>query len=246
MGDRFARVPALAVGCRELSASDWRVLTCIALHADRSGRAYPSMATIAAMTGIGRGDVPRAIRRLERLGLLSRKSRAGNSAVNVYTVIFDSGEVSAPRLTGVSGLADRVSAPALTGCQQIHTAGVGTDAALTDQEQTREQKRARRAPRARDQDLEDASGFVTFWQAYPSRHPYENPTKPAREKFQAAVKRGIDPAVIIRGAENYRAAVGRGATGPRYVAQAVTWLREERWNDHQEAPEPPRLRVGMN
>jgi hypothetical protein len=243
MGDRFARVPARAVGFRKLSASDWRVLACIALHADGSGRAYPSMATIAALTGISRGDVPRAIRRLERLGLLSRKSRGGNSGVNVYTVIFNIREVSAPTPTGVSDLADRVSASALTGCQQIHTAGVSTNAALTDQEQTKEQKRARRASRARD--LEGASTFESFWQAYPSRHPHTNPRTPAREKFEAAVKRGVDPAVIVHGAENYRAFVERAGTEPRYVAQALTWLRQERWNDHQQPPEPPRLRTGM-
>ena len=32
----------------------------------------------------------------------------------------------------------------------------------------------------------------------------------------------------------------------RFIAQAKTWLNEERWNDYLEAPEPPRLRVGMN
>jgi hypothetical protein len=60
------------------------------------------------------------------------------------------------------------------------------------------------------------------------------------------VKRGIDPAAIIRGAEKYRAAIERASTDPRYIAQAITWLNQERWNDHQEAPEPLRLRVGMN
>jgi hypothetical protein len=88
--------------------------------------------------------------------------------------------------------------------------------------------------------------FERFWHAYPSRHPHANPKKPARAKFAAAVKRGVDPAVMIRGAENYRAALKRSGTDACYVAQAQTWLNQERWNDYEEAPEPPLLRVGMN
>jgi hypothetical protein len=47
------------------------------------------MARIAAMTGIGRGNVLRAIARLERLRLLRRQSRADDPTVNLYEVIFD-------------------------------------------------------------------------------------------------------------------------------------------------------------
>lgn len=91
-----------------------------------------------------------------------------------------------------------------------------------------------------------ASEFDAFWQVYPSRHPHANPKKPAWQAFQAALKRGIDPAAMIRGAENYRTAIERAGTEPKYVAQAQTWLRQERWNDHQKAPAPARLQVGMN
>ena len=70
--------------------------------------------------------------------------------------------------------------------------------------------------------------------------------KPARLKFEAAVKRGTEPADIIRGAEIYRATIEGDGTDPRYIAQAGTWLNQERWNDYQDTPQPPRLRVGMN
>jgi hypothetical protein len=245
-GEReFACVPARAIWCRELSARDWRVLTCIALHANRlSGLAYPSMATIAAMTGIGRGDVPRSIRRLVRLGLLHRQSRAGNSAVNLYTVIIDGGEASASTPIGVSNVADGVSATRLTGCQQICTAGVSTGADLTDKEQNTEQKRTRRASRA---DIPDAATgeFETFWRVYPHRGEFSDPEKPARAKFEAAVGRGVDPGVITAGAERYRAHVEQEGTEPRFRPQAQTWLNQERWAQLHEA-EPARLRVGMN
>jgi hypothetical protein len=203
------------------------------------------MSTIAAITGIGRGDVPRSVRRLEENGLLRREGRTGASAVNLYILIFDSGRVSASRLSGVSNAADRVSATPLTGCQQIRTGGVSTRADLTDKEQTKRTHFARKRAERVD-NRNGASEFETFWCVYPSRHPHPSPKKPARLKFEVVVKRGVDPADIIRGAQNYAAYVAANVSDPRLVAQAVTWLNQERWNDHQEAPEPPRLRVGMN
>jgi hypothetical protein len=103
-------------------------------------------------------------------------------------------------------------------------------------------------PGKRRGDLKDDanSDFERFWHIYPSRHPHPNPKMPARRKFEAAVKRGADPADILRGAQNYAAYVAGNIKDPRHIAQAQTWLNQERWNDHPEPPGPPRLRVGMN
>ncbi len=76
--------------------------------------------------------------------------------------------------------------------------------------------------------------FDEFWRTYPSRGRHSNPKKTARAKFKRAVKRGIASANIIRGAENYAAYVEREGTDPKYVAQAKTWLNEERWAQYQE------------
>lgn len=78
--------------------------------------------------------------------------------------------------------------------------------------------------------------FEAFWSAYPSRAPHGNPRKPAAKLFAAAIKNGADPDAIIRGAENYAATVAQARTDPKYVAQATTWLNQERWTDHQQAP----------
>jgi hypothetical protein len=86
--------------------------------------------------------------------------------------------------------------------------------------------------------------FETFWRIYPHRGEFSDPKKPARLKFEVAVKRGADPADIIAGADRYRAHVEQQGTEARYRPQAQTWLNQERWT--QKAPEPPRLRVGMN
>ncbi len=82
--------------------------------------------------------------------------------------------------------------------------------------------------------------FDVFWRAYPSRGRHSNPRKPARAKFEAALKRGTVTADIIRGAENFAAYVEREGTDPKFVPQAKTWLNEERWAQYQEeaATEP--------
>jgi hypothetical protein len=258
MADQYARIPARAISYRELSAHDWRVLVCIASHADGAGRAYPSMARISAMTGIGRGNVPRAIARLERLGLLRRQSRAGDSAVNLYKVIFDLDEPEASAAVGVITRDDRGVISREDGVSSLEMQSVISVDALNRPEQTNEQytvdihRQAARSARARAREArvrdKDAatSEFDAFWRMYPHRGSFSDPKKPARLKFEAAVKRGVDPAAIIAGAERYRAHIEQHGTEARFVAQAKTWLNEERWAQLDEFEAPPRLRVGMN
>src|ERR1700730_16584801 len=97
---RFARIAGRAIRCRELSATDWRVLACIALHADAAGRAYPGMTTIAEMTGGKRKNIPRTISRLERFHLVEREP-TGPNGTNVYTLISEYAEASSVVRTGV-------------------------------------------------------------------------------------------------------------------------------------------------
>jgi uncharacterized protein YdaU (DUF1376 family) len=86
---------------------------------------------------------------------------------------------------------------------------------------------------------EIAGLFERFWVAYPRRDG-ANPRAPAFKVFSAAVKSGHDPEDIIGGAERYREKVRQsGQEGTPYVAQAVTWLRQARWEDYPMAvPEP--------
>lgn len=91
---------------------------------------------------------------------------------------------------------------------------------------------------------ETANQFDAFWLAYPSRGGHPNPKKPALTKFQAAVKRGVDPAEIVAGAERYAQHVAGAGTKSQFVAQAVTWLTQERWADKIPAQED-RPRAGM-
>jgi hypothetical protein len=78
--------------------------------------------------------------------------------------------------------------------------------------------------------------FEKFWKAYPKRLG-TNPKAPAKKKFQAAVKAGT-PAVQIIGAAQAYADEQRKLekTGTEFIAQAVTWLFQRRYEDYQKAP----------
>lgn len=73
--------------------------------------------------------------------------------------------------------------------------------------------------------------FDEFWKEYPQRDG-ENPKLPAKLKFDALVKTGVDPTLIIAGAKRYAEEMQRkGQVGTQYVAHALKWLTQQRWAD---------------
>jgi hypothetical protein len=115
MSERFARLPASLAAATKLSGADFRVLLAIALHADVNGHAFPGMSTIADVAKVGRGDVPRHIRRLGDAKVLECISGGGRSR-NSYRVLGVS--KSADSETADSEIADPASANPLTQRQQ--------------------------------------------------------------------------------------------------------------------------------
>lgn len=74
--------------------------------------------------------------------------------------------------------------------------------------------------------------FEHFWTLYPRRLG-DNPKRPAKLKFEALVKKGINPEKIIDAAEVYRLKMqSERKFDTPYVAQAVTWLNQHRFEDH--------------
>ena len=71
-----------------------------------------------------------------------------------------------------------------------------SDAAATQQ---------RRKPKEGKKERTYTIDFEKFWRVYPERKPHSNPKKPAGQKFEIAVGRGVPAADIIRGAQNYAA-----------------------------------------
>lgn len=73
--------------------------------------------------------------------------------------------------------------------------------------------------------------FEEFWKEYPQRNG-DNPKLPARMKFDALVKTGIEPQVIIAGVKRYAAKCReQNHIGTQYIAHALKWLNEQRWAD---------------
>lgn len=80
--------------------------------------------------------------------------------------------------------------------------------------------------------------FERFWSAYPKRLG-SNPKQPARMKFLKLVALGENEQAIVNGAHAY-AQQQRSANkvGTEYIAMAVTWLNQRRWEDY-DAPLNP-------
>ena len=75
-----------------------------------------------------------------------------------------------------------------------------------------------------------------FWRAKPSRGKNQaNPKAPARLKFIAAVRAGTDPQKIIAAAHEWtRQEKASGNIDSRFVATAVVWLSQKRFDDYAE------------
>jgi len=74
--------------------------------------------------------------------------------------------------------------------------------------------------------------FNEFWKAYPPKR--NNPKKPAKDKFISKRKAGSSFEDIISGAKNYSSYCKQEKTEEKFIAQTVTWLNQERWNDELE------------
>lgn len=80
-----------------------------------------------------------------------------------------------------------------------------------------------------------ADEFDQFWRAYPKRDG-ANPKAPAKKKFMALLRSGTSAEHIIGGARRYATDMrNRGQVGTPYVAQAMTWLNQRRFEDYRPA-----------
>jgi len=75
--------------------------------------------------------------------------------------------------------------------------------------------------------------FKRFWEVFPSRGTAANPRKPAADKFARLLKSGVSADEIIAGAQRYDEVERKaGRAGTDKIAQAITWLNQERWRDY--------------
>jgi hypothetical protein len=198
-----------------------------------TGRCDPAVETLATELGLDRRNVQRAIRELEASGwwqVVGRGRGAGRGHTSSYRPILEKGAVAenASPVTHFEGEKMR------------HFRSENASSETPKPIRTEKRLPPIVPPRGRESDFADA--FEVFWAAYPPRSPHSNPKKPALNNFAAALRRGADPADIVRGAENYALCAKQHITDRKFIAQATTWLSQERWKDHRQPPAevPPR------
>ena len=212
----------------------------------KTGRCDPGQCAIAKAAGITTRQVKRAIDELKAAGWFEVRVGGGTISkfgpTTAYAPLFDrvthmsggdtyvSGSEGVTRMSGVTRMTPPggdtyVSQTSNLKPVNIYTGGPKGSAVSSISAKVEED-------------------FLAFWQVFPSRRPHSNPKKPARAKFLAAVKRGVDPAVIIRGAQAYAAYVAAQRTDPQYIKQAATWLNQEGWTENHEPQEARRV-AGM-
>jgi hypothetical protein len=108
---------------------------------------------------------------------------------------------------------------------------VTRDTGGSESETEAEKKESRRVAKATTPNLE----FEEFWKTYPKREG-DNPKSPARKAFEAAVKQGFDPKVIIAGLR-IGTARNHDKVGTRFIPRASTWLNERRWEQYTQSAE---------
>ncbi len=216
----FSIVSSAAVFDRRLSHADVRVLAALGAHADKNGRCWPATPTLANATGMSERHARTSLRNLENIGYVETESRPGQSSM--YRIPRNQA-AGVPR-NSAAGVEPN---PGTILPEPRNQAAGDPGSIVPPNDIKNDTNNDTVAPLAAEQ-------FEVFWRTYPSRGRHSNPKKPARAKFDAALKRGIAAADIIRGAENFATYVEREGTNPKYVAQAKTWLNEERWAQYQE------------
>ena len=88
MARQFAIIPFRALKDPRLHPSDKLVLLALGAHTDTNGRCWPSVATLAELSGLRDRSVQRSVVRLTAAGYVELERRAGRATI--YRVVYDS------------------------------------------------------------------------------------------------------------------------------------------------------------
>jgi len=197
------------------------VLICLADHANEDDRTcWPAIDRIAKKCEISRSTVKRHIKVLEQDGLIMRRSRTGDSTLYyVLPRLVDGTERPASLAEMKGGVQFEPGSPTNRGVVHSYEPGGGSPV------------NPKPSITINEPSIHTVDRFAEFWSVYPKREG-SNPRKPAHTKYLKAVKAGTNPDDIINGARAYaNHCRSKGSEGTVYVAQAVTWLNQERWTD---------------
>lgn len=194
----------------KLSPMQKLVALAISSHCNTHGDmgAFPSVATLSAMTGAGRRTVQRSISDLADAGFIEIEPRhtENGQTSNLYRLVAGNITSEGVRHTDAPPAPHR-RPPRATVAPKLSN---------------------EHSNRTISQSIVD--GFEEFWSIYPRKVG-----KPAAAaKYRAALKKA-DHDEIIRGLNRYVQRRKDESSNPadfiKYTAHAATWLHQERWND---------------
>ncbi|WP_321842652.1 helix-turn-helix domain-containing protein [Burkholderia cepacia] len=214
------------------------VLLCLANYADADGKAaFPSTSRLEADTGLSESTIRRKLDVLEELGLIQK----GNQAI--VAAYIDRGDrrpvcydmVIKKRGVVVTPGDERGVTVTATGCH-----GDGNGVSLTSERGvtvTPNPSLTINKPsmnRSRSCD----SKFDEAWRQYPKREG-SNSKQAAQRAWNARIREGIDPGVLVAAVVAYAAAMkAAGNVGTPYVKQASTFFGRDRHFEEFAKPRP--------
>jgi len=211
------------------------VLLVLADYADESGTCFPGHRRIADATEMSVRSVIRVLNELETSGFLTtekRRSDSGQQATNRYILNLQGDRPTLGQSDTIchSGQGSRVTKSPVqsdkTGHSRVTTVSLAKEPPVEPSDRTEGDMSAK--PTRSPEDW-----FEEMKRLYPKR-PKDQGWKSARRKFLLAVRRGVDPELIIAGVRRYAAAVkANGEYGTEFVKMAQTWMHGEFWNEYQ-------------
>jgi hypothetical protein len=216
------------------------------------GHAWPSQATLAALTGLSVRTVKRAVARLAAFGIITIKTRGRPGRSSQYVPNFGYGDSTDINPDPDGDSADTNMVTEL--CPQHGDRALSPNPlpSRSDNEgMVRGPAERGLAPdgarRASGADAHASDGaapddgdaaaleFEAFWDAYPRKEG----RAAAKKAFAAVRRRGVPLDILVSKARQYAAAKAHLAD-PKYIKRPANWLIEECW---LEDPQPPGLKA---
>lgn len=228
------------------------VLILMAGYADDNGVCWPSQTCIANAAQMSRRSIIRHINALVEGGFLTKESRFDaekGQMSNIYRIL-NSAEideepceaVSQPPVTKEANPSETVSQAPVTPCHNpsdtvSHKSII--EPIIDNIPPIIPQKPKPARKRKADTVVAYTPEFEAFWAAYPKRQG-GNPKFEAWNSYSRLISAGVTHDAIMAGTLAYAAQVD----DPRYVAQAVTFLNQRRFEDDYKPVAAKKVRIG--
>lgn len=184
------------------------VLVTLANYADENGSCFPGQARISLDTGMSVRSVKRCLKSLEELGYIwveNRQRANGSRTSNRYLLkLIQSAMLSPPKVPTCHPPGDTLSPPEPSLNRKLI------------KERKKEIKKKENPP---------PNGFDDFYFHYPLKVA----KKAARQKYDVAIKSGVDPTTILEACKRY--AKEQKKHGAPFTAHPSTWLNQGRYED---------------